>query len=512
MDPYAWHEPCLQIHADLDVTLPTLPRRFGRYYLLERIATGGMGEIYAAVSRAPQGFGKLTALKTILPHSRGRRPDFAGRFRDEGRLVISMNHPNVVTVYEMGQVEQDEYYLAMELVEGKDLGQLLTRCWRRQIALPLPAALYLVLQVLEALAYCHRHTDEHGAHLGLIHRDVSPANVLVSYDGHVKLADFGLAKSHRKLIHTQPQVVLGKPGYMAPERLLGTPVDHRADLFAAGVLLFELLTCERFAPSREPEDYLSEVVRRSKERPSMVRPDVPAAVDELVRRATAFKADQRFADADAFADAVQRALVACDPCYGARQLSSGVMHTLFHPAQNKRRLQNLLGSTALRRLQSAEHGPPRPVATPEQTTLDPVAEAPARSPRQVDLVDEAARLREEAWRERERQGREALRAGERRAGATADRAPSFDRYDPTTESRPAEHAPPARPESAVVVSDSDIVELKADGQCGRRQARPGFGPRSSSALRTLAAMPPLTVAEVESSGTGWRIPSGKLRS
>ncbi len=477
----------------------SLPRRFGRYYLLERIATGGMGEIYAAVSRAPQGFGKLAALKTILPHSRGRRPDFAGRFRDEGRLVISMNHPNVVAVYEVGRVERDEYYLTMELVEGQDLGKLLTHCWRRQIALPVPAALYLVLQVLEALTYCHRHTDEHGAHLGLIHRDISPANVLVSYDGHVKLADFGLAKSHRKLIHTQPQVVLGKPGYIAPERLLGTPVDHSADLFAAGVLLFELLTCERFAPSRDPKDYLTEVVRRATDRPSMHRADVPPEVDELVRRATAFKPDQRYADADSFADAVQRALVASNPCYNSRQLSRTVMHELFDPAQDKRHLQSLLSSKALRRLQSAEHGSSRPTATP----------SPGQGP-QADLVDKAARLREQAWRAREHQGREALRSQ-----PTADRAHSFARFEPT-----------------MVISTSDIVELDRDEvgmrrqsrrepddgcdgggeSCEGRRARPGFGPRSSSALRTIAKMPPLTVGDVERSGTGWRIPAGKLVS
>lgn len=448
--------------------MPTTPRTFGNYYLLERIASGGMGEVYAAVARAPQGFGKLCALKTILPSHRGGRSDFAGRFRDEGRLVISMNHPNVVSVYEMGRVAE-EFYLAMELVEGKDLGQLLTRCWRAQRLLPIPTVLYLVRELLSALDYCHRHTDEHGAHLGLIHRDVSPANVLVSYDGFVKLADFGLAKSHRKLIHTQPQVVLGKPGYMAPERLLGTAVDHRTDIFSAGILLFELLTCERYAPAREPELYLKELVRRQKTPPSALRPDVPPAVDDLVARAVAMDSRARFGSAEEFADALQRVLVQIDPLYGPRQLARQVMGTLFHPTQERRRVQALLNTPELRRLQSQEV----PVAEHRESESTRRRIDLERGGQQ-DLVDEAARLREASLRR-------------------AEVGRGTDPFDVTTESRP------------IAVKDGDLVEVPQ--ACVQQRGRPGFGPRSSSALRTIAAMPPLSIREASAE---WRVPSGAL--
>ncbi|MCK5797652.1 MAG: serine/threonine protein kinase [Deltaproteobacteria bacterium] len=388
-------------------------RRFGRYYLLDEIAEGGMGAVYVAVPHGSSGPGKLCALKTVLPNGRGRRPDFAARFRDEGWLAISMSHPNVVNVYETGRVD-DEFYLAMELIEGQDLGHVLTSYWRHGSVLPIPAALFVVGQLLEGLDYCHRHTDDRGKHLGLVHRDVAPANLLITYDGHVKLADFGLAQSHVKLTHTRPNVVLGKPGYLAPERLRGLPVDHRADIFAAGVVLFEMLTCERYATSRDPAIQLRDLRQRWKTPTSALRSEIPPEVDELVWRATAMAREERFSSAGDFADAVYRALARLDPVYGARQFSRQVMHTLFEPARAHRHLTKLLRSPALFRL---------------------------------------------------------LAEGDRvRGGATAERH----------------------------VGRAPLVSR------GRHDARALFGPRSSSALRTIAAMPSPRITRGRRASRPWR--------
>ncbi|MBW2731786.1 MAG: serine/threonine protein kinase [Deltaproteobacteria bacterium] len=321
----------------------TLPRIFGRFVLIDRLAKGGMGEIFVAAPRVANGRSKLCAVKTIL---RGRSRDFAQRFREEGALLTSMRHPNVVDVFEMGRVGL-EHYMAMEMVVGQDASRLLRRGHRLQRLLPPAGALWIIHQLLAALAYCHRHTDECGSALGVIHRDVSPGNVLVSYDGYVKLADFGLAYSARKITRTAPDVVLGKMGYMAPERLLGAPTDQRADIFAAGVLLFELLTGVRFAPSRMANEFLRMAARRAHHVPSMLRPALPQAVDRLVQRAVAMDPDQRFSSAEAFQEALCGVLAAIDPTYGARQLAEEVMAPWFHEDPVLARLDKLIARHSL---------------------------------------------------------------------------------------------------------------------------------------------------------------------
>ena len=197
------------------------PCCFGRYILVDRLARGGMGEVYVAVGRGPWGREKLVALKKILP-ALSREPEFRARFQDEARLVIPMSHPNVVQVFEVGRAG-DDYFIAMEFIEGPNLGEFLAALCRQQTRrrLPVTAALYVIRELLAGLDYCHHRTDPKGLHLGLVHRDVSPSNVLLSYDGAVKLADFGLALSRFKAYQTQPDRVLGHLGYMAPEAMDG---------------------------------------------------------------------------------------------------------------------------------------------------------------------------------------------------------------------------------------------------------------------------------------------------
>jgi len=318
------------------------PTCFGRYILLDRLAAGGMGEVFTAVPISLWGFDKFFALKRMLP-GLGDNEEFLQRFRDEVQLVLPMNHPNVVQVFEVGRVGA-EFFIVMELVEGRDLQQITSRLtrWRQPVELPLPAALYLVRELLAGLDYCHQHKDALGRELGVVHRDVCPANLLVSFDGAVKLADFGLALSELKLARTDPRLLLGHAGYIAPEALDQVGLDHRADIYAAGVILFELLTGQRFIATADLGAIYNLKQVRARTRPSELRAEIPRAVDELVARSVAFDPAERFATARQFHDEVQRQLAVIDPVYGGHALAETVMSRYFRPEERRRRLRALV--------------------------------------------------------------------------------------------------------------------------------------------------------------------------
>ncbi|MBK9519794.1 MAG: serine/threonine protein kinase [Anaeromyxobacter sp.] len=217
-------------------------RAFGRYQLLEPIASGGMAEVWRARVAGPAGVEKEVALK-LVRGEHGARSDFARMFLEEARLAARLTHANVVQVFEL--VEQDgRHAIAMELVRGRDLGRVVERCREVGARLGLPRALHLGVEVARALDYAHRLT-EGGRPLGLVHRDVSPPNVLVSFEGEVKLADFGIARAMSQAGLTDPGTVKGKLAYMAPEQARGEPVDARADVFSLGVVVWELCAGRR---------------------------------------------------------------------------------------------------------------------------------------------------------------------------------------------------------------------------------------------------------------------------
>ncbi len=230
-----------------------LPRLFGSYLLLENFARGGMGDVYLAKSGGIAGLERTCVLKKLRTELSQDR-EYVTRFVDEARVVVTLNHANICNVFDVGRVHTttstgpvDEYYLAMEYVSGRDLRTLLDRCRKLGRGVDVTTAVHLVCEVLKALDYAHRRRHPvSGELLQLVHRDVSPQNVLVSYEGEVKLIDFGLAASRLKVERTQPNVVMGKMAYMPPEQARGDPIDARADLFACGVLLYELVSNERY--------------------------------------------------------------------------------------------------------------------------------------------------------------------------------------------------------------------------------------------------------------------------
>ena len=227
------------------------PRIFGNYLLLAPVARGGMGEVFLAKHGTVAGLEKHCVVKTLRPHLTDDR-EYTTRFIDEARIVVQLNHRNICHVFDVGVVSE-RYYLAMEYIAGRDLRTVTSTVSEQGGVLAPGLALHCVCEVLEALDYAHRHADAAtGRPLLLVHRDVSPQNVMVSWEGEVKLIDFGLAASSLKIEQTSPNVVMGKLAYMAPEQVRGERVDGRADQFAVAVMLYEVLVGERFYEGRSP--------------------------------------------------------------------------------------------------------------------------------------------------------------------------------------------------------------------------------------------------------------------
>ena len=276
-----------------DYDMSDTPRQLGRYQLVRRIAKGGMGEIYLARAQGTAGFEKTVIIKTILPRLADEE-EFVERFLDEGRTVVNLSHGNIVPVFDMDEVD-GEYFIAMDYVPGRDLKAVLER---RDAPLPPKLAAYVISQVCDGLAYAHRQTDDAGESLDIVHRDVSPSNVLLSTDGEVKLIDFGIARAAGRSSETVTGRIQGKCCYMSPEQATGKAVDHRSDIFSAGVVLYELLTGER--PFEGDSDLRSlELVRQCDfEPPSAVHRQVPDALDSIVARALARQPEDRYGTAD----------------------------------------------------------------------------------------------------------------------------------------------------------------------------------------------------------------------
>lgn len=220
-----------------------LPRRFGPYVLVDKIGEGGMAEIFLAHGNIGLGAHKRLVVKQILPML-AQNQSFCQLLINEAKLSAKLSHPAVVQVFDLGR-EDDSLYIAMEYVEGVDLRQLLRECARKQVSLPLEHALFIVLQLLEGLEYAHDKRDDAGQSLGIVHRDVSPSNVLLSMEGEVKLCDFGIARALGVASAIPDDAIQGKAGYMSPEAANGENIDGRADLFSVGIILWELLSGRR---------------------------------------------------------------------------------------------------------------------------------------------------------------------------------------------------------------------------------------------------------------------------
>jgi len=280
---------------------------FGKYFLLERINVGGMAEVYKAKTVGVEGFEKIVAIKRILP-SVAEDEEFIKMFVDEAKITSQLSHANLAQTFDLGKID-DTFYIAMEYVPGKDLRAVFERMNRRGERMPLVLAAYVLARVCDGLDYAHRKRDPSGRDLHIVHRDVSPQNIILSYEGEVKLIDFGIAKAANKITKTQAGILKGKFGYMSPEQVRGLALDGRSDIFAAGVVLYELCTGERLFTGASDFSVLEKVQQAKVPPPSQVEPSIPLKLERIILKALSREPEDRYQQAADFAHDLTRFLL-----------------------------------------------------------------------------------------------------------------------------------------------------------------------------------------------------------
>jgi serine/threonine protein kinase len=270
-------------------------RRFGKYEILHRIAVGGMAEIYLAWAVGLQGFQKQVVLKRILPQFADNE-DFVRMFLDEGRLAATLHHSNIVQVYDIGSVD-GQYFLTMEFLHGQDARQVTKALKAREQPLPLPHALAIMIGVLAGLHYAHERVVD-GQPLNIVHRDVSPQNVFVTFDGGVKLLDFGIARASSRLGETRSGTLKGKICYMSPEQCSGQWLDRRSDIFAAAIMLWELTTGRRLYSRDCDFEVIAKIKDEDAPLPSAFCSNYPPALEHIVHKGLKRSRDERYATAE----------------------------------------------------------------------------------------------------------------------------------------------------------------------------------------------------------------------
>jgi serine/threonine protein kinase len=281
-------------------------RPYGQYVLVRKLAEGGMAEIFLAKRLGADGFERNVVIKRMLANLSGL-PDFVEMFRDEARLAARLVHPNVVQIHELGFTDGC-YYICMEYLPGEDFSTTVRTASFRGEYVPIPLVLRVLADAARGLHYAHEFTDESGRPLNIVHRDVSPSNLYVTYEGQVKVLDFGIAKAESRLAHTRTGVVKGKYVYMAPEQARGGEVDRRADIFSLGVSLYEALTHVRPFARDNDLAVLNALMASEYQPPRALRPDLSPELEAVVLRAMAFNREHRHATAAEFADDLERIL------------------------------------------------------------------------------------------------------------------------------------------------------------------------------------------------------------
>ncbi|MBL0216134.1 MAG: serine/threonine protein kinase [Myxococcales bacterium] len=279
-----------------------MPKNIGRYQILDRLAVGGMAELFKATLTGDHGFEKLVAIKKILPHLATDK-SFVEMFIDEARITAQLDHRHIVQVFELGN-DADTPYIAMQFVDGLDVLALLRECARAQIRLPAELCALIARDVLDALDYAHNAVGNDGRALGIIHRDISPGNVLLSWRGDVKLTDFGIARAAERRHKTEAGTLKGKYGYMSPEQVSGSEIDTRSDLFSVGILLAEMVMARRLFTSTNDLDILLMVRDARLDRLHKYASEFPIELRVLTVRALQRRPEDRWQSAAQFRDAL----------------------------------------------------------------------------------------------------------------------------------------------------------------------------------------------------------------
>jgi len=302
------------------------PIPFGKYYLLDRIAVGGMAEIFKAKVIREEGFERYFAIKRILP-SIAEDEEFIKMFIDEAKIAVQLTHSNIVPIIDLGKVG-DAYFIAMEFVHGKDLRTSTEKLSKKGETLPIPACCYIIMKVCEGLDYAHNKKDAAGRDLNLVHRDVSPQNILLSFEGEVKVIDFGIAKAANKAAKTQAGILKGKFGYMSPEQVRGLPLDRRSDIFSTGIVLYEALTGERLFIGESDFSILEKVKNVEIIPPSTYNKNIPEDLERIILKALAREVQDRYQSAIELHDDLQSFMYTYGSFFSRKDMAS-LMRKVF---------------------------------------------------------------------------------------------------------------------------------------------------------------------------------------
>lgn len=291
---------------------------FGPYQLIERLASGGMAEIFKAKTSGHSGFEKTLVIKRLHPRYT-QTPEFVEMLKDEAKTAVGLSHANIVQIFDLGRV-QEHYYIAMEYINGRDLNQMMNKFKEKQKLVPPEAVLHIASEVCAGLDFAHRQRDTSGRLLRLIHRDISPQNIMVSVEGEVKIVDFGIAKSLASHQETESGVIKGKFCFMSPEQARGQKLDHRTDIFSVGIMLYELLSGRAMYENHDDHQLLQQVRNAHFTPLEELRPDLPRAVHKLVRKTLTFDREQRYPSARHLQHALEKVMQRSSLMYSRFQL------------------------------------------------------------------------------------------------------------------------------------------------------------------------------------------------
>lgn len=297
------------------------PIPFGDYFLLEKVNTGGMAEIFKAKTFGVEGFERIVAVKKILP-SIAEDKEFISMFIDEAKIAVQLTHANIAQIFDLGNID-GQYYIAMEYVPGPDLRSIFDRSVRLNQKIDIGCICYIIAKLCEGLDYAHNKKDSNGEPLGLIHRDISPQNVLISYDGECKLIDFGIAKAATNSTATQVGILKGKFSYMSPEQVAGkSKIDRRSDIFALGIVLFEMLTLKRLFLGSSDFSTLEKIRKVEVSPPTLYNPNIPEELEDIVLKALEKDVSLRYQTANELQEALQRFMFRQNIYYTAKDLGN----------------------------------------------------------------------------------------------------------------------------------------------------------------------------------------------
>ncbi len=343
------------------------PEIFGKYHLLEKIATGGMAEVYRARAYGMAGFEKILVIKKILDQLL-QDEEFVNLFIDEARIAVQLLHVNIVQVFDLGEVD-GQYYMAMEYVHGLDLSRVVTRA-RNIGPFPIPLALFITAEVLKALQFAHERVDESGRQMHIVHCDISPQNILISYAGEVKITDFGISRAAFQASE-QHKVIRGKYAYMSPEQVEGKPLSGQTDLFSVGIVLYEILTGRRLFKMRTRDETLARVRRAEVPSPRAYRPEISEDLEGILLRALARQPAARFASAGEMLEAISALMVReghratnNDLAAYLKQVIDAASTTRSSPSVPPRSSSREMRSSAVVVLSVEAAPPPRSIAAP----------------------------------------------------------------------------------------------------------------------------------------------------